>query len=356
MTTSSCWRPCAARRPGRAPTLSCSSTSSGPTSTRRSVAAGDRAVRRALARRSVALRGRQPPPLAAQGAAGGAVLRQLLPRTRPPRALARALALPGRPRQRGRPTRQRAAERPADRLRQPVHLEVRPAPGLLGPPDQRALPDPPARPVHVAVDPGPNATTERFAAGLVRSAAARMPAGVEVATARPADGAPPSLGQVLAQVEGARVVVCADSFGAHAAPLFRRNRAGRRQRRPRGLASARSDQLLLRRRRVGRPGRGRHEAGPAAGRGRVAAGALRPARVGRRGAARRRRRRAARAASRLAPTRPPCRLPTRTSSPRSARSSAASATGRPTSGPCSTTSTTRGAAARPSATVRPRPI
>lgn len=82
------------------------------------------------------------------------------------------------------------------------------------------VPPSPPRPVRFSVDPGPNPATAQFAAALVRSAAARLPGGVEALVARPTGGALPSLQQVFAQIEQAQVVICSDSFTAHAAPLF----------------------------------------------------------------------------------------------------------------------------------------
>ncbi|HBY93053.1 MAG TPA: hypothetical protein DEP84_03660 [Chloroflexi bacterium] len=79
---------------------------------------------------------------------------------------------------------------------------------------------PPARPVRFVIDPGPNPATARFASGLARSTAARTPPGIDFDIVRPQDDRVPSLQKVFAQMERAHVVICSDSFAAHAAPLF----------------------------------------------------------------------------------------------------------------------------------------
>jgi hypothetical protein len=76
------------------------------------------------------------------------------------------------------------------------------------------------RPVRLQVDPGPNATTERFALRLVRSASAHAPFGVEFAVAEPTGTSVGSFERIFARLERSHVVVCSDSFAAHAAPLF----------------------------------------------------------------------------------------------------------------------------------------
>lgn len=87
---------------------------------------------------------------------------------------------------------------------------------LLG----RLVPDGAERAVEFVLDPGPNTSTTRFAHDVVRAASARAPgAAASFAVAEPA---PLSLGATLAELSRADVVLCADSFAAHAAA-----RAGR---------------------------------------------------------------------------------------------------------------------------------
>jgi hypothetical protein len=75
------------------------------------------------------------------------------------------------------------------------------------------------RPVELVLDPGPNARTRRFAAGVARAAAARAAQGVScsVAGAEPGGLALPEVFEELARTD---VVLCADSFAAHAAPRY----------------------------------------------------------------------------------------------------------------------------------------
>jgi len=78
-----------------------------------------------------------------------------------------------------------------------------------------------AHPVRFVLDPGPNLTTRRFSADVARAAAARTPGHAgrfEVAGTGAARGLP--LDGVFAELERARVVICADSFTAHAAPAM----------------------------------------------------------------------------------------------------------------------------------------
>ncbi len=74
-----------------------------------------------------------------------------------------------------------------------------------------------AREAEFVVDPGPNARTRAFANELARAAAARA-AGAR-ASFRAAEPAPLPLRKVVDELERADVVICADSFAAHAAPL-----------------------------------------------------------------------------------------------------------------------------------------
>jgi hypothetical protein len=78
----------------------------------------------------------------------------------------------------------------------------------------------PERPVEIVVDPGTNSQTQAFALALVRSASARTAAGVTMSVARPSAGTSMSFEDVFSQMEQAQVVICTDSFPAHAAPLF----------------------------------------------------------------------------------------------------------------------------------------
>jgi hypothetical protein len=76
------------------------------------------------------------------------------------------------------------------------------------------------RPLRVVLDTGPNLNTRRFSFEVARSAAARCPrsaASFEVATSATPGGL--SLAGVFAQLAQAHVVICADSFTAHAAAL-----------------------------------------------------------------------------------------------------------------------------------------
>ncbi len=82
------------------------------------------------------------------------------------------------------------------------------------------FPAPPSTRVIVAVDPGPNGVTRRFAANLVRTAAARTPFGVMLEVAGADGETPAGFEGVFARLERAHVAICADSFVAHAAPLF----------------------------------------------------------------------------------------------------------------------------------------
>jgi hypothetical protein len=75
-------------------------------------------------------------------------------------------------------------------------------------------------PVHFHLDTGKTWRTQRFAIELARSLAARLPPNVELRLAR--DGTPPSLSlpRVYDYLDRCHAVVCADSFAAHAGPLF----------------------------------------------------------------------------------------------------------------------------------------
>lgn len=83
------------------------------------------------------------------------------------------------------------------------------------------LPAEPARPVRVVVDPGTNSSTRRFSAQLAQAAAAHHDGtAVTVEQATPDVRQRLSVRGVFAELDRADVVVCTDSFTAHAAPLF----------------------------------------------------------------------------------------------------------------------------------------
>ena len=77
-----------------------------------------------------------------------------------------------------------------------------------------------ARPLRFVLDAGPNLGTKRFSSEVTRAAAARCTrsaASFEVAASAGTGGL--SLAEVFAQLEQAHVILCADSFTAHAAAL-----------------------------------------------------------------------------------------------------------------------------------------
>jgi hypothetical protein len=80
---------------------------------------------------------------------------------------------------------------------------------------------PRAAALRLVLDPGPNGTTARFAASLARALRGLAPAALEVEVAGDGGRTLP-LRAALGEIERADVVLCADSFAAHAAP-----RAGR---------------------------------------------------------------------------------------------------------------------------------
>src|SRR5205823_422280 len=81
------------------------------------------------------------------------------------------------------------------------------------------VPDDAGRSVRFVLDPGPNPTTRRFAADVARAAAARsrQPAVAHTVAAPDRPGGL-SLRGVFAELKRSHVVVCADSFAAHAGP------------------------------------------------------------------------------------------------------------------------------------------
>lgn len=78
------------------------------------------------------------------------------------------------------------------------------------------------RPIHVVLDAGPSRVTERFAAEIVRATAPHLPDHCTVAVAQADDAERPGLLAAFTWIARAHVVICADSFSAHAAPLFGR--------------------------------------------------------------------------------------------------------------------------------------
>lgn len=77
-----------------------------------------------------------------------------------------------------------------------------------------------AGPVSLVLDPGKNPGTRRFAAELARTVESRLPQGCTIGLAEPDEGSNLSLAGVFDQLEASGIVICADSFAAHAAPLF----------------------------------------------------------------------------------------------------------------------------------------
>jgi ADP-heptose:LPS heptosyltransferase len=78
-----------------------------------------------------------------------------------------------------------------------------------------------ARPVRFVLDPGPNATTHRFATAVARAAAARTrEPGVTHIVGAFDEPARLSLPGVFAELRRAELALCADSYVAHAAPRF----------------------------------------------------------------------------------------------------------------------------------------
>jgi hypothetical protein len=77
----------------------------------------------------------------------------------------------------------------------------------------------PPRPVQLVLDTGANASTERFASTLLRAVTPLLPNGVTVHLDRPAGDSPP-LQALLSEIGKSHIVICTDSFAAHAAPPF----------------------------------------------------------------------------------------------------------------------------------------
>jgi hypothetical protein len=78
----------------------------------------------------------------------------------------------------------------------------------------------PRRPVEFHIDPGANLTTERFSVALARSAASRCARDVRFCIASNGHTRTLDLADVMSCIEASQVVICADSFAAHASPLF----------------------------------------------------------------------------------------------------------------------------------------
>jgi hypothetical protein len=74
-------------------------------------------------------------------------------------------------------------------------------------------------PVEIVIDPGTTSATGRFSAALVNSARAHAAPGTRFSLACQSRGGLPLAG-VFAEMERSHAVLCADSFAAHAAPLF----------------------------------------------------------------------------------------------------------------------------------------
>jgi hypothetical protein len=82
------------------------------------------------------------------------------------------------------------------------------------------VPRSPRRAVEFVLDPGAGPSTERFSTAVSGSAAARAVPGVSFSLAGEAGSRTLSLAGVFSELERAHVVICADSFAAHAAPQF----------------------------------------------------------------------------------------------------------------------------------------
>lgn len=82
------------------------------------------------------------------------------------------------------------------------------------------FPDHSQHAVRFVLDTGPNLTTERFASQLQRSVKGRILSNIHVDLARSDGQRTLSLKDVFREMEKSHVVICADSFTAHAAPFF----------------------------------------------------------------------------------------------------------------------------------------
>jgi hypothetical protein len=77
-----------------------------------------------------------------------------------------------------------------------------------------------SRPVEFVLDPGSNLQTERFSALVARAAGVTAAKGVTFRVARGASARTLRLAEVFTELEQCDAAICADSFLAHAAPLF----------------------------------------------------------------------------------------------------------------------------------------
>ncbi len=84
------------------------------------------------------------------------------------------------------------------------------------------LPETPARPIQFIIEPGPNLTTWRFATDLAKATSAQIGNGAICQVARGENGRFLPLPEVFAEITKAHLVICADSFTAHAAPALGR--------------------------------------------------------------------------------------------------------------------------------------
>jgi hypothetical protein len=76
------------------------------------------------------------------------------------------------------------------------------------------------RNIEFILDPGASLTTERFASALLRSGASCASSATRFRTASDPDSRTLGLAGVFSELEQCDVVLCADSFAAHAGPLF----------------------------------------------------------------------------------------------------------------------------------------
>jgi hypothetical protein len=139
--------------------------------------------------------------------------------------LLRRLGLPVRDRDRFDGVMAAAARPPADRLQAfvtPFTSKYDPSQAYWSHLLAHLAAGPRRRPLRLVLDSGKNAATEAFAHALARSAAARVGPEVSIDVASSDGGPNLSLAGVLEQIEASHVLVCADSFASHAAPLLGR--------------------------------------------------------------------------------------------------------------------------------------
>jgi hypothetical protein len=82
------------------------------------------------------------------------------------------------------------------------------------------FPQPPDRRIRFVIDPGPNYETRHFANDLLRSARARLPSEFDLQILDPEKRLPLPFQDVFTHLEKSDVVLCADSYIAHIAPLL----------------------------------------------------------------------------------------------------------------------------------------